>query len=63
VFGRRGFHEEDSSIARMADVEESLRWVSLIIGSRADDSFKGADGGFGKPEYTIPDADDGDAAA
>lgn len=24
------------------------------------DSFKGADGEFGKPEYTIPDPDDGE---
>jgi hypothetical protein len=27
---------------------------------RADERFKNADGEFGKPEYTIPDADDGD---
>jgi hypothetical protein len=32
-----------------------------LIQSWADCRFKNADGEFGKPEYTIPDADDGDA--
>lgn len=32
-----------------------------LIKSWTDYRFKNADGEFGKPEYTIPDADDGDA--
>ena len=31
------------------------------IKSWTDCRLKNADGEFGKPEYTIPDADDGDA--
>lgn len=45
-------------------MEDSLCIVSLAriaYKSRADGRFKNADGEFGKPEFTIPDADDGDA--
>jgi len=38
-----------------------FRELPLVIMGGADCRFKNADGEFGKPEYTIPDADDGDA--
>lgn len=44
----------------MAYVEEGLCFVSSPRKDGADDRFKNEDGEFGKPEYTIPDADDGD---
>ena len=37
-----------------------FRESPLVIMGGADCRFKNAEGDFGKPEYTIPDADDGD---
>jgi len=44
----------------VAYVEEGLCFVSHPWWDGAECRFKNADGSFGKPEYTIPDADDGD---
>lgn len=61
---RRRRNEKELASYGMAQMEDTICQVSRNAQEPEEiplmNSFKGEDGGFGKPEYTIPDPEDGD---